>query len=106
MGEIITANDSNFESFLHESKTVIVDFWAPTCAPCQLMEPGLEEIARSYPDSVRVLKINVNESPKVSSRYLIRSLPTLLFFKDGQVKMQIIGAVTSKQIARTLSEVV
>ena len=64
MGEIISANDVTFEDFIHEEKTVIVDFWAPTCAPCRLLEPGLEKIAFSHPDLVKVIRINVNESPK------------------------------------------
>lgn len=105
MGEIISANDVTFEDFIQEGKTVIVDFWAPTCAPCRLLEPGLEEIAFSHPDLVKVIKINVNESPKTSARYFIRTLPTILFIKNGQVKTQIIGAVNSKQIEKTLNEI-
>lgn len=105
MGEILSANDGNFEDFIKEGKTVIVDFWAPTCAPCRLLEPGLEKIAFSNPDNVKVIKINVNESPKTSARFFIRTLPTLLFFKNGQVKTQIIGAVNPKLIEKTLSEI-
>ncbi|HOW43600.1 MAG TPA: thioredoxin [Candidatus Aminicenantes bacterium] len=105
MSEIITANDGNFESSIQGSPTVIVDFWAPTCMPCRLMEPGLEKIAASHPEKVRVVKVNVNESPKTSSRFFVRSLPTLLFIKDGQVKTQIVGAVNPVQIEKALSEV-
>lgn len=84
---------------------IIVDFWAPTCMPCRLMEPGLEKIAVDHQENVKVLKVNVNESPKTSSRFFVRTLPTLLFIKDGQVKTQIVGAVNSNQIEKTLSEV-
>jgi thioredoxin 1 len=105
MVEIISANDGNFENFVNSSKMVIVDFWAPTCAPCKLMEPSLEKIAANYQESVKVLKVNVNESPKTSSRFFIRTLPTLLFIKDGLVKTQIIGAVNPNQIEKTLHEV-
>ncbi len=105
MAEVISVNDGNFESFIQGSRMVIVDFWAPTCMPCQLMEPGLEKIAANHPENVRVLKVNVNESPKTSSRYFVRTLPTLLFIKDGQVRTQIIGAVNPGQIEKTLSEV-
>jgi thioredoxin 1 len=105
MGEIIAANDGNFESHIQTGQTVIVDFWAPTCMPCRLMEPGLEKIAASHQESVKVLKVNVNENPKTSSRFFVRTLPTLLFIKDGQVRTQIIGAVNPNQIEKTLSEV-
>jgi thioredoxin 1 len=105
MAAVISVNDGNFESFIQGSRMVIVDFWAPTCMPCRLMEPGLEKIAANHPENVRVLKVNVNESPKTSSRYFVRTLPTLLFIKDGQVRTQIIGAVNPVQIEKTLSEV-
>jgi len=105
MAEIISVNDGNFESFIQGDRMVIVDFWAPTCMPCRLMEPGLEKIAASHPENVRVLKVNVNENPKTSSRYFVRTLPTLLFIKDGQVRTQIVGAVNPVQIEKTLKEV-
>jgi thioredoxin 1 len=105
MAEIISANDLNFESFIKANRMLIVDFWAPTCMPCRLMEPGLEKFAASHPEGVQVLKVNVNESPKTSSRFFVRTLPTLLFIKDGQVKTQIIGAVNPNQMEKALSEV-
>jgi thioredoxin 1 len=105
MVEIISANDINFESFIKENHMIIVDFWAPTCMPCRLMEPSLEKIAANHQETVKVLKVNVNESPKTSSRFFVRTLPTLLFIKDGQVKTQIIGAVNPHQIEKTLNEV-
>jgi len=105
MAEIISANDGNFESLIKNNRMLIVDFWAPTCMPCRLMEPGLERIAATHQENVKVVKVNVNESPKTSSRFLVRTLPTLLFIKDGQVKTQIVGAVNHNQIEKTLSEV-
>jgi len=105
MADIISANDENFESFMNGVKTIIVDFWAPTCNPCKLMEPGLEKIAADYQENVKVLKVNVNESPVTSSRFFVRSLPTLLFIKNGLVKTQIIGAANPGQIEKTLLEV-
>ena len=105
MAEIMTANDQNFENCMKTDRMVIVDFWAPTCMPCRLMEPGLERIAANYPENVKILKVNVNESPKTSSRFFVRTLPTLLFIKNGQVKTQIVGAVNPNQIEKTLSEV-
>jgi thioredoxin 1 len=105
MAEIISVNDGNFESFIQGNRMIIVDFWAPTCMPCRLMEPGLEKIAANHPENVRVLKVNVNENPKTSSRFFVRTLPTLLFIKDGQVRTQIVGAVNPVQIEKTLNEV-
>jgi thioredoxin 1 len=105
MTEIISANDVNFESLIKNNRMIIVDFWAPTCMPCRLMEPGLEKIAANHQGKVKVLKVNVNESPKTSSKFFVRTLPTLLFIKDGQVKTQIVGAVNPNQIEKTLSEV-
>lgn len=105
MSEIIAANDGDFESHIKDTPMVIVDFWAPTCMPCRLMEPGLERIAASHARQVKVLKVNVNENPKTSSRYFVRTLPTLLFIKNGQVKTQIVGAVNPVQIEKTLREV-
>jgi len=105
MAEIISANDGNFDSLMNGVKTVIVDFWAPTCNPCLLMEPGLEKIAAHYKENVKVLKVNVNENPLTSSRFFVRSLPTLLFIKNGLVQTQIIGAANPGQIEKTLNEV-
>jgi thioredoxin 1 len=105
MAEIYYADDANFENFIKTDRILIVDFWAPTCMPCRLMEPGLEKIAANHQDNVQVLKVNVNDSPKTSSRFFVRTLPTLLFIKNGQVKTQIIGAVNPNQIEKTLNEV-
>ncbi|MCJ7524605.1 MAG: thioredoxin [Candidatus Aminicenantes bacterium] len=105
MADIISANDANFESLIKNNRMIIVDFWAPTCMPCRLMEPGLEKIAANHQENVKVLKVNVNESPKTSSRFFVRTLPTLLFIKDGQVKTQLVGAVNHNQIEKTLNEV-
>jgi len=106
MSEILSANDANFEDLLNRDQAVLVDFWAPTCAPCRMMEPHLKEIASTFGSRVRVLKVNVNESPRISSRYSVRTLPTLLFFRNGQVIRQILGAVKARQIEQTLHEVI
>ena len=106
MGELILVNDSNFDSYLNDQKAIIVDFWAPTCTPCQLIEPGLKKIASDYKTKSKLLKFNVNESPKTSSKYLVRGLPTILFIKDGNVKTQLTGAVNPVQIEQTLQKVI
>lgn len=106
MKELIDANDSNFNQFLDDPKTIIVDFWAPSCVPCKLLEPELKKIASSYDSQVKIIKINVNENPRTSSKYMIRGLPTLLFIRDGSVKSQLIGAVNPREIEQKLQEVI
>jgi thioredoxin 1 len=106
MKELILANDSNFDNFLNDQKAIIVDFWSPTCQPCKQIEPGLKQIASDYESKVKVLKVNVNDCPKTSSRYLVRGLPTLLFIKNGSVQSQMVGTVNAKQIERTLQKVI
>lgn len=106
MNELIQANDGNFDNFLNDQKAIIVDFWSPTCNPCKLIEPGLKKIASDYKTRVKILKVNVNDSPKTSSRYLVRGLPTLLFIKNGSVKTQMVGTVNAKQIEKTLQQVI
>ncbi len=106
MAELISANDADFDNYLNDGKAVIVDFWAPTCAPCKQLEPGLQQIADTYSNKVRVLKVNVNDSPRTSSRYFVRGLPTLLFIKNGSVKTQMVGAVSPNQIEKKLREVI
>ena len=105
MGEIVAANDQNFEALVQESVPLIVDFWSPRCAPCKLMEPGLEKIAQDWLHKVMVVKVNVDDSPKTSSRYFVRTLPTLLFIKGGQVKTQLVGSVNPKRIEQVIGEV-
>jgi thioredoxin len=106
MNELINANDSNFNQLLNDQKAIIVDFWAPSCIPCSLLEPELKKIASSYDAKVKIIKINVNENPKTSSRFMVRGLPTLLFIRDGNVKSQLIGAVKPKDIELKLQEVI
>jgi len=106
MGELVVGNDSNFEDLLRDPKAIIVDFWSPTCAPCAHLEPRLKEIADLYNSRVKVIKVNVNDSPRTSSRFLVRGLPTLLFIRDGHVKSQLTGAVRPKDIEQKLQEVI
>jgi thioredoxin 1 len=106
MSELILANDMNFDNHLNDQKAIIVDFWSPTCAPCKQLEPSLIKIAVDYRAQVKILKVNVNDCPRTSSRYLVRGLPTLLFIKNGSVKTQMVGAVSPHRIEQTLQEVI
>ena len=96
-------SDSNFETEVLASQVpVLVDFWAPWCAPCRMITPMLEEIAQEYEGRVKVVKMNTDQN-STAMRYHIRSIPTILLFKDGQVVDQIIGAVPKKQITDKLN---
>lgn len=95
--------DSSFDSEVLASQVpVLVDFWAPWCAPCRLIAPVLEEIAQEYEGRVKIVKMNT-DSNSTAMNYHIRSIPTLLLFKDGQVVDQIVGAVPKKQIIDKLN---
>jgi len=106
MSRLVPVNDLNFGDFINEQGTYIVDFWSPTCVPCKQIEPGLEKLATEYSSSVKILKVNVDENPVVSSKYFVRGLPTLLFIKDGSVKSQITGSVPPALIEKRLKEVI
>ena len=90
----ITATDSNFDAeVINSDKPVLVDFWATWCGPCRMIAPVIEEIASEYEGKAKVAKLDVDANPQVSMKYGIRSIPTLLIFKNGQVVDQIVGAV-------------
>ena len=90
--------DANFqETVLDSTKPVIVDFWAEWCGPCRMVGPIVEEIGREYPDTVVVGKVDVDHNPGITAKYGIRNIPTLLYFKGGQVVDKQVGAVP-KQI--------
>jgi thioredoxin 1 len=99
MASYITLNDNNFESeVINSDKPVLVDFWAEWCAPCRIIAPIVEEIAGEYGEQLKVGKLDVDGNPQVSMNYGIRSIPTLLIFKDGKPVDQIIGAVAKDAI--------
>ena len=95
----ITVDESTFDREVTRSdKPVIVDFWAEWCGPCKLIEPLLDEIAREKVDAVKVAKVNVDENQNLSSKYNIRAIPALLFFKNGQLRDQVTGMTSKKDL--------
>ena len=99
----IEVTDLNFETEVLGSQVpVLVDFWAPWCAPCRMVAPVLEEIAQEYEGRVKIAKMNTDNN-SMAINYHIRSIPTMLLFKDGEVVEQIIGAVPKKQITDKLN---
>lgn len=90
--EPIELNDNNFEEFISKNKAVVVDFWAPWCAPCHMLSPMLEDLSTKYTD-IRFVKVNADESPITASKYYIMSLPTTLLFLNGEPVDRIVGVV-------------
>ncbi|MFQ5548424.1 MAG: thioredoxin TrxA [Woeseia sp.] len=96
---IVHTNDDNFEAdVLNSDKTILVDFWAEWCGPCKMIAPLLDEAAEQYADRLTVAKLNIDENPNTPAKYQIRSIPTLMLFKDGAVRAQKLGAMPKKDL--------
>lgn len=100
---VIELTNENFDSEVvsHEG-TVLVDFWAPWCGPCRMVGPVVEQIAAEYAGRAKVGKLNTDEASDIASRYGIRSIPTLLFFKNGEMVQQLVGAYPKGKITEKL----
>jgi len=95
----IDLNEANFELEVTKSdKAVIVDFWAEWCGPCKMIAPLLDEIAKEKSGTVKVAKVNVDQNQSLSFKYNIRAIPSLLFFKNGQLRDQITGMTNKKDL--------
>ncbi len=89
---VVTLSDANFEEqILNSASPALVDLWAPWCAPCRMVAPAIKELADDYQGKIVVGKLNVDENPVIASRYGVTSIPTLLFFKNGETVDQMIG---------------
>ncbi len=101
----VTVNNSNFHGEVLESKKpVLVDFWAPWCGPCQVMEPVITELAEEFQERAVVAKINVDNNPEIAARYGIQSIPTLMIFQNGEVVDQLVGTMPKKALTQKLEK--
>ena len=100
---LVEADDAEFGAAVDTKRLVLVDLWAPWCGPCRMVAPVLEKLSVEFATTLKVVKVNVDESPHTAQRYQARSIPMLLFMRDGEVVNTVIGA-QSEHVMRTLTE--
>jgi thioredoxin 1 len=101
----VHVDDGSFQNeVLQSDKPVLVDFWAIWCGPCKMIAPVVEELAREYDGKLKVAKMDVDANPRTAMQYGIRSIPTLMVFKEGRVVEQIIGAVPKRHLVDKVSQ--
>jgi thioredoxin 1 len=107
MGDTLKTTDASFKQDVLESTLpVLVDFWAEWCGPCKMVGPVLDELAKEYNGKLKIAKVNVDENQQVSVDFHIRSIPTLLFFKNGQMVKQLVGAHPKNKLVNEIQEVI
>jgi thioredoxin 1 len=107
MADVLAVSDESFEREVLQADTpVLVDFWAPWCAPCRAIAPIVEELSREYDGKLKVVKMNVDDNPKTPSQYGVRGIPTLLVIQGGQVKEQLVGAQPKAKLVSAIGSVV
>jgi len=103
--KVIHATDADFDATVLESQQpVLVDFWAQWCGPCKMITPALEELAETYAERVKVVKVDVDQNRATATKYQVRSIPMLLLFKDGEVQATQIGAVGKAQLRQMIDQ--
>ncbi|MBI5378873.1 MAG: thioredoxin [Nitrospirae bacterium] len=106
MGTTVKVDSASWErEVLQDSGLVLVDFWAVWCGPCQMVAPIVEELAQEYAGRLKVLKLNTDENPDIAGRYRIMGIPTLMFFRKGQIADQVVGAVGKSQLKSKIDQI-
>lgn len=100
MAKVVT--NTNIEEILAGNQPVMIDFWAVWCGPCKMLSPTVDEVADEYEGKAVVAKCNVDEADEIAMNYRVRNIPTLLFFKGGELKERLVGVVSKKEIADIL----
>src|ERR1700719_4790653 len=105
--KVTHVTDASFEQEVMKSATpVLIDFWAPWCAPCRAIAPMVDELATEYDGRLKVVKINVDDNPQVPARFGVRGIPNLVIVKGGEVKQQIVGAVPKKNLVEAVNNAI
>ena|SRR5690625_4301295 len=104
-GAVVTATDANFDESIGKAEGLaIVDFWAAWCGPCRMVAPIIEQLAEEYQGRMTVAKLDVDDNPQTAMRFGVRSIPSILFFKDGQHVDTVVGAVPKPHLERKIEE--
>lgn len=107
MSNVSDTSDAKFdEEVLQASELVLVDFWAPWCVPCKSIAPVIDEIASHFGGKLKVFKMNVDENPATPSKYDVRGIPNLVFFKGGELVDRVVGAVPKEQLVEIIDKMV
>jgi thioredoxin 1 len=102
MGKYIELTSGDFESTLAEGVS-LVDFWAPWCGPCRMIAPIIEELAEDFDGTAKICKVNTDEQQEIAVKFGIRSIPTIMFFKDGEMVDQVVGAQSKQALTDTIN---
>jgi len=105
MGKYIEATEADFDATIAEGVTM-VDFWAPWCGPCRMIAPVVEELAEDFDGKAKIVKVNTDEEQAIAVKYGVRSIPTIIFFKDGAQVDTMVGAASKEAFASKLNELI